>query len=87
MRPADRATPFRRETAADRIVIGTDLTVIPISEREWRVSDPTRRDDDALCLIGFIERIADLYETTKIGSPRERRRFPTLSAALAYLAE
>jgi hypothetical protein len=71
----------------DRIVIGTDLTVIPISENEWRVSDPSRRDDDALCLIGFIERIDDRYETTRIGAPRERRRFPTLAAALAFLAE
>jgi hypothetical protein len=86
-RPANRPSSVGTESVPDRIVIGAELTVIPISDREWRVSDPTRRNDDALCLIGFIERIADLYETTRIGAPRERRQFPTLSAALAHLAE
>jgi hypothetical protein len=62
------------------------ILVIPISASEWRVSDPRRRADDALCLIGFVERVGATYETTQIGRPLERRSFEALQAAIDYLA-
>jgi len=62
------------------------LLVLAISPTEWRVSDPRRRDDDALCLIGFVQQVDDVFETTQIGRPRERHYFRSLEAAVDHLA-
>jgi hypothetical protein len=64
----------------------TRLEIIRISDVEWRVSDPRRRDDDALCLIGFVQRVDDVFEVTAIGRPRERHYFRTFDDATAFLA-
>ena len=61
------------------------VLVLPISDTEWRISDPRRSQDDALCLIGFVQQIDQVFETTRIGRPLERRYFETLSAAVGYL--
>jgi hypothetical protein len=58
------------------------LRLTPISGTEWRVTDPSRREDDALCLIGFVQLIGDLFEVTKIGAPRERHYFATMDEAM-----
>ena len=61
------------------------VLVLAISNTEWRVSDPRRRDDDALCLIGFVQQVDDVFETTQIGRPRERHYFHTLQHAVDHL--
>ena len=62
------------------------LEVLPLSDHEWRVSDPDRPSNDALCLIGFIERIGSVFETTVIGQPLKREYFATLHEAVDSLA-
>ena len=62
-----------------------DVLVLAISATEWRVSDPRRRDDDALCLVGFVQQVGDVFETTQIGRPRERHYFHTLQHAVDHL--
>jgi hypothetical protein len=64
----------------------TTLTVLPISEREWRVSDPAQPHDDALCLVGFVQQIGGSFETTVIGRPLDREYFTSLDEAVASLA-
>jgi hypothetical protein len=61
------------------------LEIIPISESEWRVSDPRRRYDDALCLVGFVQRIDGAFEVTVIGRPRERQYFRSFGEATQFL--
>lgn len=72
---------------AERITLECELTVIPISDYEWRISDPARRADDALCLIGFVQEMAGTFEVTRIGAPLERHYFRTLSSAIDFLSE
>jgi hypothetical protein len=61
------------------------LEIIPISDSEWRVSDPRRRHDDALCLVGFVQRVEGAFEVTVIGRPREREYFRSLGEATQFL--
>jgi hypothetical protein len=61
------------------------LEIIRISHDEWRVSDPRRRYDDALCLIGFVQRVDGVFEVTVIGRPRERHYFRTFADATEFL--
>jgi hypothetical protein len=61
------------------------VTILSISDTEWRVSDPRRRQDDALCLIGFVQQIGDVFETLAISRPHERRYFGSLQAAITDL--
>lgn len=72
-----------RHTAVGRTA---GLVVIALSGQEWRVSDPSRRADDAQCLVGFIERVGDVFEVTVIGRPRERHFCGSFDAALGFLA-
>lgn len=62
------------------------LAVLPISDTEWRVSDPHRPSDDALCLVGFIQEIRGRFEATEIAHPRERHYYGSLDAAVSSLA-
>lgn len=64
----------------------TQLTVVPISRTEWRISDPRRRSNDATCLVGFIQKVEGLFETTEIGRPRERHYYQSFDAAVSSLA-
>ncbi|MCU1544279.1 MAG: hypothetical protein JWM50_2144 [Microbacteriaceae bacterium] len=61
------------------------LEIIAISDAEWRVSDPSRRQDDALCLVGFVQRVDDVFEVTLIGRPRERLYFASFDEATCFL--
>jgi hypothetical protein len=61
------------------------LEIIQISDTEWRVSDPRRRHDDALCLIGFVQRVDGVFEVTLIGRPRDRQYFRSFADATQFL--
>ena len=62
-----------------------DLKVISLSETEWRVSDATCDECDGLGLLGFVERVGDSYEVTRLGHPHERTSLPSLRRALDEL--
>jgi hypothetical protein len=64
----------------------TPLNVVPISDTEWRVSDPACRSDDARCVVGFVQQIDRVFEATRISTPTSRSYFSSLSAAIAALA-
>jgi hypothetical protein len=64
----------------------TGLAVIALSDSEWRISDPARRNDDARSLIGFIQHTHHHYEITVIGRPGEREYTHSFDAAIHYLA-
>ena len=61
------------------------LELIAISETEWRVSDPAVDDEDALALLGFVQRVGAGFEVTSIGHPGEHPVLPDLDAALERL--
>jgi hypothetical protein len=62
------------------------LAVLPISATEWRVGDPRRRSDDALCLMGFVQQLGEVFEVTCIGMPLTRAYYSSLDEAVAALA-
>lgn len=62
------------------------VVVLPISDTEWRISDPRRRSDDASTLIGFIQEVEGLFETTEIGHPSERHYYSSLDDAVSSLS-
>jgi hypothetical protein len=64
----------------------TGLAVIPLSDTEWRISDPAHRNEDARSLIGFIQYIHHHYEITVIGRPGEREYTHSFKAAIDHLA-
>jgi hypothetical protein len=64
----------------------TGFAVLALSETEWRISDPSRRSDDALSLIGFVQREKNTYEVTAIGRPKKRHYSGSFDDALQYLA-
>jgi hypothetical protein len=62
------------------------LAVIALSATSWRVSDPSRRPDNGLSVIGFVHCIGDVFEVTVLGLPREREYCGSFNKALQYLA-
>jgi hypothetical protein len=64
----------------------TGFAVLSLSATEWLISDPSRRPDDALSLIGFVQRDKNMYEVTALGCPGERRYFESFDEALQHLA-
>jgi hypothetical protein len=56
--------------------------VIALSEADWRISDPSRRSDEPLSLVGFIQRTNELFEVTVIGRPWERHYYGSFDEAL-----
>ena len=62
-----------------------ELEVLPVTEHEWRVSDPARIERDGISLVGFITRVDDMFEVTQLGSPQEHLRFSSLAMAVSYL--
>lgn len=63
------------------------VEVIAISEREWRVSDPTKVERDGMALLGFVELVDTTYEVTVIGEPRRRLYYASLEESVLALAE
>lgn len=71
----------------NRQALFTDnIGVIAISPTEWRVSDLTIDDRDALSLIGFVQKLGDLYEITAIGAPFSRSYVATFNSAIDVLS-
>jgi hypothetical protein len=62
------------------------LSAQPLSTVEWRISGPRERDEAPLRLRGFVRQIGELFETTRIGHPLERRYFASLAEAIGDFA-
>jgi len=63
------------------------VEVIAISEREWRISDPTKVERDGLALLGFVELVGATYEVTVLGEPGRRYYFGSLEESVRELAQ
>jgi hypothetical protein len=62
------------------------MSVIAISPTEWRVSDSRRAENDARSLIGFVQRVGDVFEVTALRTPGERRYYLTFDGAMGSLS-
>ncbi len=59
-----------------------DLLVLPISDREWRVTDRRVAPDNAHSVLGVIERKSnDLFEVLQLAPSLAWRWFPSLDEA------
>jgi hypothetical protein len=56
-------------TGARTARTAADVQLIPISAREWRVSDVSQSWDSPFCLIGFISLSRGRYEVLAFGDP------------------
>ena len=65
----------------------TPVEVIALSDREWRVSDPTKVERDGMALLGFVELVEATYEVTVLGEPRRRLYFGSFEESVHALAE
>jgi hypothetical protein len=66
--------PDEQEGIAMRVAACTartaaDVQLIPISDREWRVSDARVSWESSFCLIGFISLSRGKYEVLEFGDP------------------
>ncbi len=62
------------------------LTAVPLSDREWRVSDDRLPADDGRSVIGFVARTLGGYEVVELGDPVSFWMAPSLEAAMTRLA-
>jgi hypothetical protein len=62
-----------------------ELTVMPLSDTEWRISDPSHDADDPFSLVGFVQRVGTMFEVIVIGLPGERHYCGSLDGALRHL--
>ncbi|BDZ46905.1 hypothetical protein [Naasia aerilata] len=62
------------------------ITALPLSDREWRVTDDRLDLDDGLAVVAFIEKAGDRFEVTELGDPVRFDFFGSLDAALGSLA-
>lgn len=69
-----------------QVLFTENIGVIAISDTEWRVSDLTIDERDALSLIGFVQKLGDLYEITALGAPLSRSYVGTFNAAIGVLS-
>lgn len=67
-------------------LVTDDLGVIAISPTEWRVSDLSIDEKDGLSLIGFVQKVDEVYEITTIGRPLIRTYVGSFNAALDALS-
>jgi hypothetical protein len=64
-----------------------DVAVVEIGQEHWRVSDLTRREADAMAVLGFVER-TDLGFEAISGDPQGSRRvFRLLESAVDSLSQ
>ncbi|MBG6059609.1 hypothetical protein RCH16_003013 [Cryobacterium sp. MP_M5] len=61
-----------------------DIQVVALSEHEWRISDRRIATDNALSLVGFIDKNRGAYEVMEFVDPVEYARFTSLEAAISY---
>ncbi len=62
------------------------LTAVPLSDREWRISDDRVPADDGRSVVGFVARTPGGYEVVELGDPVSFWIAPSLDAALDKLA-
>lgn len=67
-------------------VFADDIGVIALSPTEWRVSDLTIDEADAVGLIGYVQKIGDVYEITALGKPYTRVYVGSFDAAIDALS-
>jgi hypothetical protein len=60
------------------------LSVIALTNGQWRVSDSSLPTGDSLCVLGFIERKNDGFEAMRIGHGFEWLWYETLGAAIEH---
>ncbi|MEO7123386.1 MAG: hypothetical protein ABI400_09785 [Lacisediminihabitans sp.] len=77
-------------TVADRGISETRIApyieVQAISNSQWRVCDTRWPEHDARCVLGFIEKRADVFEALQIRAGLVRRAFGTLAEAQRYFS-
>jgi hypothetical protein len=62
------------------------LTAVPLSDREWRISDDRVPADDGRSVIGFVAQVPGGYEVVELGDPVSFWMATSLEAALDKLA-
>ena len=67
-------------------LINEQMDLVQLSDHEWRVSDRRKPECDGLSVIGFIERVGDAFEVTRLEEPDSRSRHSTLDRGVRYLA-
>jgi hypothetical protein len=71
-------------TGRSRTRTRDDIHVVALSEHEWRISDCRIATDNALSLIGFIDKNCGVYEVMEFVDPVEYARFTSLEPAISY---
>jgi hypothetical protein len=66
--------------------IRNDVQVVPLSDKEWRVSDSRFAGDDGRSVLGYIGETRGMYEVVEISDPVRFSFFPTADDALKHLA-
>jgi hypothetical protein len=61
-----------------------NIQVDASSSREWRICDNRIAQDNALSLIGFIDKHHGIYEVMKFIDPVEYTHFPSLETAISH---
>jgi hypothetical protein len=61
------------------------ITALPLSDREWRVTDDRLALGDGRAVIAFIERVGERFEVTEFADPVRFDFFGTFDAALRSL--
>ncbi|GAB2510420.1 hypothetical protein [Paramicrobacterium agarici] len=80
---AEPQIPGRGTTAPPSL---EDIRLDALSHREWRVIDTRLPEHDAPCVLGFIERCGNRYETLVLGRGVRRYSFPSLAEAKRHFA-
>jgi hypothetical protein len=75
-----------RISALTMSTIRNDLEVVPLSDKEWRVSDARYAGNDGRSVLGFIGESRGQYEVVEFADPVRFTFFPTADAALKHLA-
>lgn len=65
--------------------MSSHLEVLAVARRLWRVRDLRVPAADAACLLGFVERRADLYEVVRMADPWHPSWCDSLDAAIRLL--
>lgn len=71
-------------TGRSRTRTRDDIHVVALSEHEWRISDRRIATDNALSLVGFIDKNRGAYDVMEFVDPVEYARFASLEAAISY---
>ncbi len=62
------------------------LTAMPLSDREWRISDERVPADDGRSVVGFVAKVPAGFEVVELGDPVSYWMASSLESALERLA-